>query len=55
MRMDLSALARHTPRTVEDAEREAAVVAPVVARGDDDALLFTKRADHLGQHPGQMS
>jgi len=53
--MDLSALARHTPRTVEDAEREAAVVAPVVARGDDDALLFTKRADHLGQHPGQMS
>jgi len=55
MRMDLSALARHTPRTVEDAEREAAVVAPVVATGDDDALLFTKRADHLGQHPGQMS
>lgn len=55
MRMDLSALARHTPRTVEDAEREAAVVAPVVARGDGDALLFTKRADHLGQHPGQMS
>jgi 8-oxo-dGTP pyrophosphatase MutT (NUDIX family) len=53
--MDLSALARHTPRTVEDAEREAAVIAPVVAHGDGDALLFTKRADHLGQHPGQMS
>jgi len=55
MRMDLSALARHTPRSIDDAERRAAVVAPVVDRGDGDALLFTKRADHLGQHPGQMS
>jgi 8-oxo-dGTP pyrophosphatase MutT (NUDIX family) len=53
--MHLSALARHTPRSIDDAEREAAVVAPVVDRGDGDALLFTKRADHLGQHPGQMS
>jgi 8-oxo-dGTP pyrophosphatase MutT (NUDIX family) len=52
--MDRSALERHTPRSVDDAKREAAVVAPVVDRGDD-ALLFTKRADHLGQHPGQMS
>jgi 8-oxo-dGTP pyrophosphatase MutT (NUDIX family) len=53
--MDLAALTRHTPRSIDDAEREAAVVAPVVDRGDGDALLFTKRADHLGQHPGQMS
>jgi len=55
MRLDLSALARHTPQSAVDAEREAAVIAPVVDRGDGDALLFTKRADHLGQHPGQMS
>ncbi|MFB6255447.1 MAG: CoA pyrophosphatase [Haloplanus sp.] len=53
--MDLSALAHHTPRSIDDAEREAAVVAPVVDRHGGDALLFTKRADHLGQHPGQMS
>jgi 8-oxo-dGTP pyrophosphatase MutT (NUDIX family) len=53
--MNLSALARHTPRGIDDADREAAVVAPVVDRGAGDALLFTKRADHLGQHPGQMS
>jgi 8-oxo-dGTP pyrophosphatase MutT (NUDIX family) len=53
--MDLSALARHVPRAVEDADREAAVVAPVVERGGDVHLLFTERADHLGEHPGQMS
>jgi 8-oxo-dGTP pyrophosphatase MutT (NUDIX family) len=53
--MDLSALARHTPRSVDGAERDAAVIVPVVRRHDGDALLFTKRADHLGQHPGQMS
>ncbi|WP_248897488.1 NUDIX hydrolase [Haloplanus halobius] len=53
--MDLPAVTRHTPRTIADAEREAAVIAPVVDRGDGDALLFTKRADHLGEHPGQMS
>jgi len=55
MRLDLSALTRHSPRCIDDAERQAAVVAPVVDRSDGDALLFTKRADHLGQHPGQMS
>jgi 8-oxo-dGTP pyrophosphatase MutT (NUDIX family) len=53
--MNLDAVRRHTPRTVDDAEREAAVVAPVVDRGGSDALLFTKRADHLGEHAGQMS
>jgi 8-oxo-dGTP pyrophosphatase MutT (NUDIX family) len=53
--MDLSAVTRHTPRTIDDAEREAAVVAPIVERADGDALLFTKRADHLGEHAGQMS
>jgi 8-oxo-dGTP pyrophosphatase MutT (NUDIX family) len=53
--MDLSAVARHAPTTVDDATREAAVVAPVVSRPDGPGLLFTKRADHLGEHAGQMS
>ena len=55
MRMNLDAVGRHTPRIVDDAEREAAVIAPVVDRDGSDALLFTKRADHLGEHAGQMS
>ena len=55
MRMNLDAVGRHTPRAIDDAEREAAVVAPVVDRSGSDALLFTKRADHLGEHAGQMS
>ncbi|MFB6126403.1 MAG: CoA pyrophosphatase [Halolamina sp.] len=33
----------------------AAVLAPVLTRDGDEHLLFTKRADHLGDHPGQMS
>ncbi|MFB6102037.1 MAG: CoA pyrophosphatase [Haloplanus sp.] len=53
--MDLQAVSRHTPHSIDGAEREAAVVAPVIDRGDEDALLFTKRADHLGEHAGQMS
>ncbi|WP_232343066.1 NUDIX hydrolase [Halosimplex litoreum] len=36
-------------------EREAAVLAPVVTRDGADHVLFTKRADHLSDHPGQMS
>jgi 8-oxo-dGTP pyrophosphatase MutT (NUDIX family) len=53
--MDLSGVSRHTPTSVTDAEREAAVVAPVLDRDGVPHLLFTKRADHLGEHPGQMS
>ncbi|WP_418284540.1 NUDIX hydrolase [Halorubrum sp. DTA46] len=53
--MDLSGLRRHTPGTVTGARREAAVLAPVLARDGDAHLLFTKRATHLGEHPGQMS
>ncbi|MFB6304934.1 MAG: CoA pyrophosphatase [Haloferacaceae archaeon] len=55
MRLDLSAVAAFEPETVTDAERRAAVLAPVVDRDGADHLLFTKRADHLGEHPGQMS
>ncbi|MEF8885250.1 MAG: CoA pyrophosphatase [Haloarculaceae archaeon] len=35
--------------------REAAVLAPVIDRDGADHVLFTKRADHLTDHPGQMS
>jgi 8-oxo-dGTP pyrophosphatase MutT (NUDIX family) len=53
--MDLTGVERHTPAEGGPAEREAAVLAPVVFRADGPAIVFTKRADHLGQHPGQMS
>ena len=53
--MDLSGVGRHTPSVFEGATRQAAVIAPVVARDGEDHLLFTKRADHLGEHAGQMS
>ena len=53
--MDLSGVGRHTPVSLEGMTRQAAVVAPVVARDGEEHLLFTKRADHLGEHAGQMS
>jgi len=53
--MDLSGLRRHTPGTVTGARREAAVLAPIIEHDGDAHLLFTKRAAHLGRHPGQMS
>lgn len=52
--MDLEGVRSHEPIPVRDQEREAAVVVPVVDRADPH-LLFTKRADHLSDHPGQMS
>src|SRR6056297_1632111 len=55
MGMDLGRVADHTARPVEDQEHDAAVLVPVVGRQDGPHLLFTKRADHLGEHPGQMS
>ncbi len=53
--MDLSGVAGRVPETVDDPPRQAAVLAPVVTRDGESHLLFTKRADHLGEHPGQMS
>ena len=53
--MDWERVAGHDPVEVTDEEREAAVLAPVVTRSDGEYLLFTKRDDHLGEHPGQMS
>ncbi|KAB1192194.1 NUDIX domain-containing protein [Haloferax sp. MBLA0076] len=52
--MDLAGVTRHEPVTVE-AGRRAAVIAPVLFRDERPHVLFTKRADHLGEHPGQMS
>ncbi|AUV81031.1 coenzyme A pyrophosphatase [Salinigranum rubrum] len=53
--MDLSGVGRHTPASLEGMSRQAAVVAPAVDCDGEDHLLFTKRADHLGEHAGQMS
>ena len=53
--MDLSAVARHDPAVVSGMDRQAAVIVGVVDRPAGPCLLFTKRADHLGEHPGQMS
>jgi 8-oxo-dGTP pyrophosphatase MutT (NUDIX family) len=53
--MDLSRVAAHRADHITGEDRDAAVLVPVVERADGSALLFTKRADHLGEHPGQMS
>lgn len=53
--MNLGPVTRHVPERVTDEAREAAVLAPVISRDGEDHLLFTKRADHLGEHAGQMS
>jgi 8-oxo-dGTP pyrophosphatase MutT (NUDIX family) len=53
--MDLSGVVEHSSVAITDEEREAAVLAPVIERDGESHLLFTKRADHLGEHPGQMS
>jgi len=53
--MDLERVGSHSPTSVTDEDRDAAVLAPVLTRDGEHHLLFTKRADHLGEHPGQMS
>ena len=53
--MELSGVREHAPVPIVDARKRAAVLAPVIDRGGDPHLLFTKRASHLGEHPGQMS
>ncbi|WP_255196942.1 NUDIX hydrolase [Halorarius litoreus] len=53
--MDLSRVAAHEPVAVTDEQREAAVLVPVIEHAGDPHLLFIKRADHLGEHAGQMS
>ncbi len=55
MDVDLSRVASHTPVDVTGEPREAAVLVPVIERGGDAHVLFVKRSDHLGEHPGQMA
>ncbi len=38
-----------------EALRPAAVLVPVVDRGDELTVLFTRRTDHLSDHAGQIS
>lgn len=53
--MDLGPVAAHTPSAVEGVERWAAVLVPLIERNADQYILFIKRADHLGDHAGQMA
>ena len=53
--MDWERVMNYRPTTTVDGDREAAVLVPIITRSDGEHLLFTKRADHLGEHPGQMS
>ncbi|WP_435077244.1 NUDIX hydrolase [Halococcus sp. AFM35] len=58
--MHLARVAEHAATGVTDEQRDAAVLVPVITREHPEShdgahLLFTKRADHLGEHPGQMS
>jgi len=54
MRMDLQAVADHSPSEITDQQRDAAVLVPVIERDGEQYLLFIKRADDVGDHPGQM-
>lgn len=53
--MDFARVRNHEPVAVTDQPREAAVIVPVIDGESDPQVLFTKRADHLSDHPGQMS
>ncbi|MXV60999.1 NUDIX domain-containing protein [Natronorubrum sp. JWXQ-INN-674] len=53
--MNLEPVANHEPLEINDQEHDAAVLAPIIERDGEEHLLFTRRADHLGEHPGQMS
>lgn len=53
--MDFTGVQGRDPTRITGARREAAVIAPIVPQEAGAGLLFTKRADHLGEHPGQMS
>ena len=46
-------LDRRLPRA--GPKRPAAVLVPIVERPDGDTVMLTRRADHLRDHPGQVS
>lgn len=52
----LKALEGHEPRKLHAPQsRRASVLVPLVDRGRDVEVLFTKRTNHLPHHPGQIS
>jgi len=53
--MELDGVRDYEPSAVTDEKQESAVVVPVLSHGGQPHLLFTKRAEHLPDHPGQMS
>ncbi len=53
--MNLGRVAAYEPTTIEAVSSEAAVLVPVIEHEAGVSLLFTKRADHLGEHASQMS
>lgn len=53
--MDLEGVREHPAETLDGDEQRAAVIVPLLERGGSEHLLFTKRAEHLSNHPGQMS
>ncbi|MFW6018928.1 MAG: NUDIX hydrolase [Halapricum sp.] len=53
--MDLGAIREYDPVELDGDVREASVLVPILDRSTGPHLLFTKRADHLEDHPGQMS
>jgi 8-oxo-dGTP pyrophosphatase MutT (NUDIX family) len=53
--MDLAAVRAFDAETVTDELQESAVIVPVINPAEEPRLLFTKRAEHLSNHPGQMS
>ncbi|QSG10228.1 NUDIX hydrolase [Halapricum desulfuricans] len=53
--MDLGPIREYDPADLDGDAREASVLLPIVDRPTGPHLLFTKRADHLENHPGQMS
>jgi 8-oxo-dGTP pyrophosphatase MutT (NUDIX family) len=53
--MDFEAVRAHEPDVVTDERRESAVIVPVLDRDGEPHLVFTERAEHLSNHPGQMS
>ena len=53
--MELTGVSQQTPSPIAEPEKEAAVLAPIIERDDAYSILFTKRSEQLGDHPGQMS
>ena len=53
--MDFEEVRTHEPKTMTDQPREAAVIVPVIEPDRSPRIVFTKRAEHLSNHPGQMS